>query len=157
MCLNKVIAMLVGLLMCSSAFSATDDEIKQFEAWSVTFNQLGFHPTADEISQKAKTLHFNDAEIAAAIKTEFTEGNSKADNIIMSSGQVRAMYLTEATRASNSKSEAIVQMGLEIKKLLDEIRHEKDTRDVDGFAITNAKLKVLVEKIAERNRAERSN
>lgn len=152
---NMLSAILVGFMISPLAFAATDAELAEYETWATTFNQLGLHPTPEEIRQKAKALHLNDEQIAEAIKFQNSETENKADEVVLSSGAVHAKYLTVANKAAKSKSEEVIQMGREIKKLLDEVRHEKDIRDVDGFASTQARLRDLASKLNQQIEAEK--
>lgn len=153
--LNMLPVIFVMLVMSSVAFSATDQELQEYYYWETAFNELGFHPTNEEIEGKAKSLHLSNAQIAEAIKSQNNEEGSKSDEIIMSSGAVNAMYLTMANKAAKSSSSETLGMGLEVKKLLDEIRREKETRDVADFIVTRSRIKVLTGQLMQRFEAEK--
>jgi hypothetical protein len=124
----------------------------EYELWSKSYDDIGIRPTPSEIRAECKKLG---APISLAEKYIALENSSGMENVINSTNNLMASYLSVANQASDSKSATTVTLAKQALTLLDDFNAAKIARNVSKALEVKNNLKKLMFIIPKRIDSEK--
>ncbi len=139
-------------LFTATASAATPEMYEQFDAWINKYIHMGILPTTEELRLKRESLLMDsdDAQQAYETAVQIAKENKVYERYM----KFLNLAINVTIKAAESKSNGTLLLGKKMAKLISDSSEEERKRDVDGWDSTFEEIRVLAQKLADRNDAE---